>query len=275
MVTKDSDNFVVFQSNQLVRYIRHDMSLQQRQIYNFLASLIRKEDEPDTIYSFTAQYMLQELNMTTAGKNYSDLKAILKYLRDHSQWIRNEKGNLEAISILDYAVLDEENAVFHIRFHRLIQPHLFNLVERFTAIPLELVKCFDCKYSLELNEFLLSFFNEKGQQDIDLTFSLQEIKERINADYDRWVDIKRFALEPAIAEINTYSTAMRVSYTPEKDGKRITRVVFHLTKANDYQALQSIKKIGKRKRASKPKGRKRISKTKDQRVKPDMEGLPV
>ena len=274
-MNKDSDNFVIFQSNQLVRYIRHDMSLQQRQIYNFLASLIRKEDEPDTVYSFTAQYMLQELRMTSGGKNYGDLKAILKYLRDHSQWIRNERGNLEAISILDYAEFEEENAIFKIRFHRLIQPHLFNLVERFTAIPLELVKVFKCKYALELNEFLLSFFNEKGQQDIDLEFSLQEIKERINSDYERWVDIKRFALDPSIQEINTYSTSMRITYTPVKDGKRITRVIFHITKPTDAQAFQSIKKIGKKKREGKPKTRKRISKTRDTRVKPDMEGLPV
>jgi len=274
-MNKDSDNFVIFQSNQLVRYIRHDMSLQQRQIYGFLASLIRRDDEPDTEYTFSAQYMLQELNMSSAGKNYADLKAILKYLRDHSQWIRNERGNLEAISILDYAELDEEKAEFHIRFHRLIQPHLFNLVERFTAIPLELTKCFKCKYAYELNEFLTSFFNEKGQQDMDLTFSLQEIKDRINAEYEEWYDIKRFALEPAIKEINAYSTLMRISYTPVKEGKRVAQIVFHLTKATDSQAFQSIKAIGKRKRDNKPKGRKRISKTKDQRVKPDMEGLPV
>ena len=275
MANKDSDNFMVFQSNQLVRYIRHDMSLQQRQVYNFLASLIRKEDEPDTVYTFSAQYMLQELNMTDGGNNYSDLKSILKYLRDHSQWIRNERGNLEVISILSTVEFDKEAKEFKIQFHRLVQPHLFNLVERFTAIPLELVKVLKCKYSLELNEFLVSFFNEKGQEPLDIEFTLQEIKERINCDFDRWVDIKRFALDKAIEEINELSTNMRVSYTPKKEGKRVTRVVFHLVKPTDAEAFSAIKKIGRRKRENKPADRKRISKTKDMRVKPDMEGLPV
>lgn len=275
MTNKNSDSFIVFQSNQLVRYIRHDMSLQQRQVYNFLASLIKRDDEPDTVYTFSAKYMLQELNMTDGGRNYSDLKSILKYLRDHSQWIRNERGNLEVISILSTVEFDEQTKEFKIQFHRLVQPHLFNLVERFTAIPLELVKVLKCKYSLELNEFLVSFFNEKGQVPMDIEFTLQEIKERINCDFDRWVDIKRFALDKAIEEINTLSTNMRVSYTPKKEGKKVTRVVFHLVQPTDAEAYSAIRKIGKLKRENKPETRKRISKTKDMRVKPNYDDLPM
>ena len=164
---------------------------------------------------------------------------------------------------------------FKIQFHRLVQPHLFNLVERFTAVPLEFVKCLKCKYSLELNEFLLSYFNEKGQIPNNFEFSVAEIRDRINCDFDRWIDIKRFALDRAVEEINGFSTCMRVSYTPVKEGKKVTRVIFHLVPADDEEAFSAIQNIGKFKRENKPKNRKRISKTKDQRKKPDMEGLPV
>lgn len=282
---KKQKDYAVIQSNQFVRYFRHDSTwnMQQQRCYYFLASLIKPNDEPDKIYRFKADYMLQSLGMNESGKNYKDLKEILKALRDNSQWIRNERGNLEVVSILQSVELSEETGETEIQFHRLIQPHLFNLQERYTRELLGTLLVFDCKYTPELYMFLLSYFNENHQEETIKPVSLKEIKERLCCDYDRWPDIKRFVVDKALQEINSYSNCMRVMYEPIKVKNKVETLIFtlKLPKEDDaalslslLQAQESWKRKHKQgKQTEETKGRKAAEKAKDQKNKKEIEKI--
>lgn len=242
---KKQKDYAVIQSNQFVRYFRHDSTwnMQQQRCYYFLASLIKPNDEPDHIYHFKADYMRKSLGMSESGTNYADIKEILKALRDNSQWIRNERGNLEVVSILQSVQVSEETGETEIQFHRLIQPHLFNLQSRYTRESLGTLFAFDCKYTPELYLFLLSYFNENHQEEMEKAVSLKEIKERLSCQYDRWIDIKRFVIDKAVHEINNYSNCMRVSYEPVSVKKKVESLIFHMEQPTDADAAFTIQQL--------------------------------
>jgi plasmid replication initiation protein len=45
--------------------------------------------------------------------------------------------------------------------------------------------------------------------------------------YDRWQDFRRYALEPAVEEINKYSDIF-VSWSELKEGRKVARIVFNV-----------------------------------------------
>ena len=239
---KKQRDYAVIQSNQFVRYIRHNSAWngQTQRGYYFLASLIKQDDEPNKTYHFKADYMRKSLGMSESGTNYSDIKDILKDLRDKSQWIRNERGKLEVVSILQSVEVSEETGETEIQFHRLVQPHLFNLQERYTRESLGTLLTFDCKYTSELYLFLLSFFNENHQEKMSRAFSLKEIKERLSCEYNRWPDIKRFVIDKAVNEINQYSLEMRVDYEPIRVKNKTESLIFTLKRPTPADSALTI-----------------------------------
>lgn len=235
------DYFVV-QSNQLVRYIRHDMKRQQQRVYFFLASLITGDDLPDQVYHIKPNSLMEFLGMTAdSGNNYKAIDNILKYLRDHSQWIRNERGNREIVSVLQSAEFNEETKEYDIQFHRLITPHLFNLVSSYTTARLEVLDVFTGVYSAELYEFLLSFFTENYSDHTEKTFTIKELKERLHAEkHERYPDFRRYVIENAINEINSYSDCMKVEYEPIKTGNKTDRIKFIMDPISDKEAYLNL-----------------------------------
>lgn len=235
------DQYYVVQSNQLARYFRHDMTHQQLNLYYFVASLIKRNDDPETVYRVSQPYIRASLGLSDSGTNNEIIKEIMKNLRDHSQWIRNEKGNLEVVSILKDAEFDPATNEYIIKFHRLIQPHLFNLMSNYTQTQLAVLNAFANKYTSELYMFLLSFFNEGHQQSLEKEFTVQEIKERTNSeDYSRWPDFNRFVLQKAIAEINSYSDCMKVECEPIRIGKKTEKLLFKMEPITDKEAVFNI-----------------------------------
>ena len=229
---KDQKGYAVIQSNELVRYFRHDASwnIQQQKVYYYLASLIKGDDEPETTYQFKLDSMRKTLGMTESGTNYQDIMNILKYLRDHSQWIRNERGKLEVVSILQSVEISDTTGNAEIKFHRLIQPYLFQLRDHYTREEFGVLLTFGCKYTSELYLMLLSYFHEQYKDETQVMIKLNEIKERLACKYDRWIDIKRFVIEKAVEEINSYSYRMRVEYEPIGVKNKVTAVIFYLKK---------------------------------------------
>lgn len=235
------DYFVV-QSNQLVRYIRHDMKRQQQRVYFFLASLITGNDDPEDVYHFKPESLMEFLGMTSdGGKNYKAIDDILKYLRDHSQWIRNERGDREIVSVLQTAVFNETTKEYDIQFHRLITPHLFNLVSNYTTARLEVLDIFTGVYSAELYEFLLSYFTENYSDHTEKTFTVKELKERLHAEkHERFPDFRRYVIENAINEINNYSDCMKIEYEALKTGNKTDRIKFIMDPISDEEAYLNL-----------------------------------
>lgn len=239
MANKSHNNYYIVQANTFVRGVRRNLSKQQALTYRFLTSMIKSDDDPRQVYSFTADYMRKSLNMTDSGTNYDDLKAALKHLRDNSFWMDKGNGRKELVATLEKVEIDETDGKIYVSFHESIHPYLFYLKSNYTQYRFGVARAFRHQYSCDLYEYLLSYFGERNHLETELTISLDKLKERLSYEYDRWPDIRRFVLDRALDDINTFTDDIRVQYEPVKTGKKVIEVKFTLTSPTDDDAYFS------------------------------------
>lgn len=111
--------------------------------------------------------------------------------------------------------------------------------EYYTGYSLQYILPMSSQYSPRLYELLKSY--QKNNR--EWFFNIEELKRILDAQsYDRWPDFKRRILEPAVNEINEYSD-LNVAYDTEKEGRKVTRVIFYMA-GKGQQALLAAKKLG-------------------------------
>ena len=111
------------------------------------------------------------------------------------------------------------------------------LGEYYTGYSLQYILPMSSQYSPRLYELLKSYLKNNREW----FFSIAELKHVLDAEtYDRWPDFRRRALEPAVAEINQY-TDINIAWDVQKEGKKVTRVVFYMADKSD-SAILDVKK---------------------------------
>ena len=119
---------------------------------------------------------------------------------------------------------DEELSGAEIRFA--FSPALRRVIANSThwaAVSRRAVLAFESKYALRLYMFLsLRAGLRKTSDDFDLD-DLRDVFGLPSSKLARWQDFRRFALDPAIAEIN-HLAGFRAGYAPLKRGRKITGV---------------------------------------------------
>ena len=60
--------------------------------------------------------------------------------------------------------------------------------------------------------------------------------------YNRWPDYRRYALDPAVEEINQY-TDISIAYTAVKEGRKVTRIVFYMDNKTLSERLETETQI--------------------------------
>lgn len=101
-----------------------------------------------------------------------------------------------------------------------------NLVQassHWAAIRTQAVLAMEGKYSPWLYQLAAL---HAGRREVSRDWSLDELRERLGAtapSMKRWPDFRRFALEPAVAEVN-HLTGVRVEWQPVKRGRTVVAV---------------------------------------------------
>lgn len=123
-------------SNDFIRHARYYLTLNQERVLLYVTSKIKPAnpetgftgDAPDTEYI----YPIDEFRQVTGLKDdkYTTVvKALLSELDQFSIWVKVGNG-IERFRWFD--TLRIEPDVFKIRFHRMVQPYLFELTGNFT-----------------------------------------------------------------------------------------------------------------------------------------------
>ena len=173
------------------------------------------------------------------------MKAELKALRDNSIWITTESGKEETVSWFSKVKINKGTGTVSVKFDESIEEYLFLLQNRYTQYKLSTPLAFKSKYSIRLYELLLSYTKksdlDNGKEN-EISFTPEELKERLDAqNYNKFYDFRRFVLEKAVEEINTYSEDINVSYDYFYKGKIATMVNFIITNAGAKQSYNAIK----------------------------------
>ncbi|NVO25747.1 replication initiation protein [Donghicola mangrovi] len=138
---------------------------------------------------------------------------------------------------------DEDAIGAEIRFE--FSPTLRRVIANSThwaAVSRKAVLAFESKYSLRLYLFLSL---RAGLRKTSETFTIDDLRDVFGIAPDkltRWADLRRFAIEPAIAEIN-HLAGFSSTYEPIKRGRRVNAVKLNWgIKAHD-QRIEALKEL--------------------------------
>lgn len=231
----------VVKRDDMVQKGRHQLSVREQRCVLYAISKIKPEDTAFQEYTFSLSdfYTLCGL----ADQSYTELKAILKGLRDRSWWVEiDDKGTESAVSWFSTVRTNKKSGKATIKFHEDMMPFLLQLTKQnafYTSYNLQYVLPMSSQFSPRLYELLKSY--QKNNR--EWFFPLEELKRLLDCQgYDRWPDFRRRALEPAVEEINQY-TDINIAWDVEKEGKKVTRVIFYMADKSDDALLNAKRAI--------------------------------
>lgn len=231
----------VAKRDDMVQKGRQQLSVREQRCILYAISRIKPTDEVFQEYTFSLSdfYTLCGLE----SQSYTELKAILKGLRDRS-WIAvtDDKGTESTVSWFNKVRTNKREGRVTIRFDDDMMPYLLQLTKQnafYTSYNLQYVLPMSSQFSPRLYEILKSY--QKNNR--EWFFPLEELKRLLDCEnYKRWPDFRRFALEPAVEEINQY-TDINIAWDVEKEGKKVSRVIFYMAEKSDDALLKAKRAI--------------------------------
>ena len=230
--TENKSKYYVVKANELIQKSRFSLSLPEQKTIAFICSMIKPIKETDETaflleYDFDVQEYCKICNIDfNSGKNYADVKEILKKLRDKSMWLTLENGSETLVGWLSKTVVNKKSGIVHIKLDEDMIPYLFDLKKRFTKYQLYNVLSMKSAFSVRIYELMKSYANLKT-----ITFDIDELKKMLMVEdvksYNRFPDFRRKVLEKAIQEINAL-TDIRIGYEPITKGRKVVKLKFNI-----------------------------------------------
>jgi plasmid replication initiation protein len=239
---EDQRSYFVAKSNDIIQRSRFSMSTQQQKIMMYLISKIKPGDDGSEHYPLSVGEFCRVCNIDhDSGTNYAEVKAAIKEIADKSVWFKRPDGKEILLRWIDRVIIDKNDNVMDISFHRDMLPFLLDLKERYTQYSLENILPMKSKYGLRLYELLKSYEYSGGK----ITIAIDELKKRMDCqNYTQNPDFIRRALDVAVDDIN-YCSDLAVEYTARKtNGSRAyTQIEFSIHKPDDVEwALRHSRK---------------------------------
>ncbi len=242
----------VVKGNELVQKSRYELSLPEQKTIAYICSMIKPVDVTDSVqgipYQLEYEFNIREYCKVCGfdydnGKNYADIKATLKHLRDKSMWLTMENGSETLVGWLSRVTVNKQSGIVKIKLDDILVPFLFDLGQRFTEYRLIQILGMKSAYSVRIYELLKSYAYQKSK-----TFGLDELKRLLMVDgiesYNRFPDFRRYVLEIAVKEINKL-TDLNVSYEAIKKGRKVDKLKFRIETKESIPQLFARLETGK------------------------------
>lgn len=226
----------VFKHNDMIQKARFSLSIQEQRMVLYAISKILPTDTHIKEYTFDIKDFYNVIGWRK--ESYTEFKAMLKKLRDKSWWVTLEDGVTEsAVSWFSTVRSNQKSGKVTIKFHEDMMPFLIQLAQGqnfYTRFQLQYVLPMSSQYSPRLYEILKSYQYNNRQW----FFDIDELKHLLDCEnYTNFSDFKRFALDPAVEEINKY-TDIAIFYSAEKDGRKVIRVNFFMERKTQMEIVQ-------------------------------------
>lgn len=254
IITKRSDVFMqkivqkkadkkVYKTNEFIQKARFDLTLTQQKLILYAISKINKSSENFEKIKINLKEFQDICNVT--HKDYTGLKQDLTDINKKCWWITIAREGKEIDCLVQWFSLieiEKDSGIIRLEFHQNLKPYLLELSDRFyTSYELQNVLSFKSAYSIRLYELFKSLSNNESW-----FFTVDSLKEYLNCQekYAVFKDFRKWVLDPSLKEINNYSDLV-ITYTTEKNGRKISRVIFSIAKKSDIkqQLEQQIKQL--------------------------------
>ena len=238
IVQKKADK-KVYKTNEFIQKARFDLTLTQQKLVLYAISKINKASENFEKIKINLKEFQDICNVT--HKDYTGLKQDLTDINKKCWWITIAREGKEIDCLVQWFSLieiEKDSGIIRLEFHQNLKPYLLELSDRFyTSYELQNVLSFKSAYSIRLYELFKSLSNNESW-----FFTVDSLKEYLNCQekYPVFKDFRKWVLDPSLKEINHYSDLL-VTYTTEKNGRKIAKVIFSITKKSEIQ--QQIKQL--------------------------------
>lgn len=240
--------YEVRQSNVLTES-RFNFDATQLDIYFYLLSLLRKNDEPGHEYEI---YVTQIKAITGREWNYNQLKDSTKELVGRVIEYYDLEGNFVQTGLLASAKYIKGKGCIKVTISREIHPLLFELKEKFTSFQLYCALAMSSKFAKRLYMLCSEWKNNTNGEDgeaVTRQYTVDELRFMLELSdpegkepdqYKQWGEFKKNVLDVATNQMNLYSD-LKVLYKVRKLGRSYEIVQFFMSKNNVHQLLIDFK----------------------------------
>ena len=242
-IVKKREYFVV-KGNELIQQNRFELSLPEQKTIAFVCSMIKPLDAIDRAkgvpYQLDYEFNIRDYCKVCGidydnGKNYADVKATLKKLRDRSMWLTLEDGSETAVAWLDRVTTNKKSGIAKVRIDDRIAPNLFDLGQRFTQYQLYNILAMKSAFSVRIYELMKSYAFQKSK-----TFEVAELKQLLMVEdvksYNNFADFKKRVLDKAQEEINEL-TDIDIYFESITKGRKVIKIKFHIDQKNPIERM--------------------------------------
>ena len=230
----------VYKRDDMIQKGRHKLSLQEQRCVLYAISKIRPEDTVFQEYTFELADFYKLCGLQ--GDSYTELKAILLGLKQKTWWVETAPDVESTVSWFNKVRTNKKSGTVTVRFDEDMMPFLLQVAEQgefYTFYNLKYVLPMSSKHSPRLYEILKSYQKNNRQW----FFDIDKLKKLMDCEnYKNYNDFKRFALDPAVDEINKY-TDICIAYTAVKEGRKVTRIVFYMDNKTLSEKLETETQI--------------------------------
>lgn len=241
-------NYLVVKGNELIQKSRFELSLPEQRTVAFICSLIKPVNKENEVpfqleYEFNIREYCKVCGISyDSGKNYAEVKEILKRLRDRSMWLVMSDGSESLVGWLAKVNTNKKSGIAKIKIDEDLVPYLFDLGQRFTQYQLKNILGMKSAFSVRIYELMKSYAFQKTK-----IFEIEELKSLLMVEnvksYKNFKDFRRFVLEKAQEEINEL-TDINIHFEPISRGRggKVVEVKFIVEKKNSLdRAIAELK----------------------------------
>lgn len=240
--------YLVVKGNELIQKNRYELSLPEQKTIAFVCSMIKPIKAIDRAkgvpfqldYEFNIRDYCKVCGINyDSGKNYSEVKATLKNLRDRSMWLTLEDGSETTVAWLDRVTTNKKSGIAKIRIDDRIAENLFDLGQRFTQYQLYNILAMKSAFSVRIYELMKSYLIKDSASK---TFDIDELKHLLMVEdvksYDNFKDFRKKVLEKAQEEINEL-TDINIYFEPITKGRKVIKVKFRIVAKDPIERMIS------------------------------------
>lgn len=238
--------YLVVKGNELIQQNRFELSLPEQKTVAFICSMIKPIDAMDRAkgvpYQLDYEFNIRDYCKVCGidydnGKNYADVKATLKKLRDRSMWVTLDNDDETVVGWLDRVTTNKRSGIAKVRIDDRLAPYLFDLGQRFTQYQLYNILAMKSAFSVRIYELMKSYAFQKSK-----TFEVDELKRLLMVDdvksYNDFGRFRHKVIEKAQEEINEL-TDLNIYFEPITKGRKVIKVKFRIEQKNPIERMMS------------------------------------
>lgn len=230
----------IYKADELMQKARFSLTLTEQRLILYAISKIHPTDTYNTLYEIELGDFFRVCG-NDDNESYTRTKDQLKRLSDKSWWLQ-QKDCESIVRWFSVVRLYQNSGTILVKFHEDMFPYLFELAKQmresgrtYTSYDFRYVLPMKSTYSIRLYELLKSY--QKNNK--SWWFKLDKLRHLLDCEhYERFPDFRRYALEPALKEINKYSD-LNISINLIKDGRKVVAIEFLMLEKNFNELVQA------------------------------------